>query len=147
MEINKELIKNKFKEFNKKFFNGNLPIPKNFAVKQYNLVAGQIIVNKKTKKPTVTIIISNCFDYNETTLNEVILHEMIHYYLFIKGDKGAFSHKKSFKNECERFKNEFGIEIHTTAKHIKLYDKYKIKKSNIEKTLYWIVKPFKMLFD
>ena len=47
-------------------------MPKNFAVKQYNLVAGQIIVNKKTKKPTVTIIISNCFDYKETTLNEVI---------------------------------------------------------------------------
>ena len=132
MEISKELIKNKFKEFNTKYFNGELPMPKNFAIKQYNLVAGQIRVNRKTKKPSVTIIISNCFDYDETTLNEVIIHEMIHYYLFVKGDK---------------IKNEFGIEIHTTAKHIKLYDKYKIKQSNIEKTLYWIVKPFKMLFD
>lgn len=147
MEITKELIKERFKTLNKTIFNGKLPLPHKFAVKQFNLVAGQIQINNNGKNPIVTILISNCFDYNDTTLNEVIIHEMIHYYLFTKGDKNAFKHKTSFTNICKKIKNEFGFEIHTNAKHIPLYDKYKPKKSNIESILYWILKPIISIYN
>ena len=147
MDFTKDDIKEKFKLFNKLYFNGELRMPSKFTIQKMNLAAGRIEVNTKAKKPYVTIIISNCFDYNENTLDEVIIHEMIHYYLYTKGSKGAFKHGNEFLEQCDRLFRDFGLNIYAYASHIKLYDKYKPKKSNIEKIIYWIFKPFRFVLD
>ena len=147
MDFTKDDIKEKFKLFNKLYFNGELRMPSKFTIQKMNLAAGRIEVNAKAKKPYVTIIISNCFDYNENTLDEVIIHEMLHYYLFVKGSKNAFKHKKEFVEQCDRLLRDFGLHIHTNAKHIKIYDVYKPKRTKIEKFISLFVKPFMKIFS
>lgn len=144
MDFTKDDIKEKFKLFNKLYFNGELRMPSGFTIQKMNLAAGMISISKKAH---VTITISKCFDYNEETLNEVLIHEMIHYYLFVKGSKNAFKHKKEFVEQCDRLLRDFGLHIHTNAKHIKIYDVYKPKRTKIEKFISLFVKPFIKIFS
>lgn len=144
MDFTKEDLKAKFKAFNKMYFNSELRMPSGFTIQKMNLAAGIISISKKAH---VTITISKCFDYNEETLNEVLIHEMIHYYLFVKGSKNAFKHKKEFVEQCDRLLRDFGLHIHTNAKHIKIYDVYKPKRTKIEKFISLFVKPFMKFFS
>ncbi len=147
MEISKELIKRKFNLFNNKCFHSQLPMPNSFSVKSYRQVAGQCIINTNGKKPRVSIIISRCFDFDEEALDETIIHEMIHYYLFLQGNKRWMKHGKAFKDECKRIKMLYGITIHRNAYHINLNEKYKPKMTVIDKLLSFMLKPFILLLN
>ncbi len=121
MEVTEEVVKDRFQFFNHELFGGALRMPQ-FSVKHYTFVAGQI----RAKEPRATIIISSCFDFDTDSLDEVIIHEMIHYWLWRQGDKGAFRHGSSFRLECRRIKDSYGLAIHATGRHIRLKTQYPI---------------------
>ena len=60
--------------------------------------AAAIIYHKKwTGGNTATIYFNSRIDWNETTIRRVLIHELIHYYLFVvTGRRFFFSHGLSF---------------------------------------------------
>ena len=90
MKINKALIKEKFNEYNKLYFNSELPkceIKIKSAYRYYGLF--ECKYHEKYKKATFkTITISDLYDYTDENLKNILVHEMIHYFLIEKKKSG-----------------------------------------------------------
>lgn len=150
MEITEPLMKERFRALNQEIFDGQLRMPTKMSVRKMTLAAGQTNYNKKRMRTTITI--SSCFDFTPATLDEVMIHEMIHLAHALQGHRT--SHGWRFKAECRRIYKEHDIVIHRIAKHIPLKEQYKnIKKIKIplyEKVIYYLLYPlriFHFFFD
>ena len=81
MEITVDIVREKFKEYNKKFFNNELIMPEIRLLKSY-LTCGYFSCKKiigKRRLRGQRLEISCYYDWNENDLKNVIIHEMIHY--------------------------------------------------------------------
>lgn len=87
--LKKEFKLNKlYQELNEKYFKGvlgevkfeSVPDPCTFIP----AVAAIYKYKKRTGKKTATIKFNSRVDWNEQDIRRVLLHEMIHYYIFIK---------------------------------------------------------------
>ena len=114
MEITKELLKQKFEEYNKLYFNNELPM----CTFSYNFMKdafGRYTIQTRYKEGKVGHIrISKSIDLDEDMLRELLVHEMIHHYVhFIDGVSfdGFFSHGRHFVRQVNRLKKQFGLEI------------------------------------
>lgn len=145
MDVTKKLVTERYKALNKKIFKGELPMPSKISVGRQTLAAGQFWSSKGNKDSRTEIVISNCFDYTEETLDETIAHEMVHFLIYLGGKKDSSAHGKLFKAECKRIHDEFGITIHKNAKHIKLLDDKKQKIPRTERIIYWVFWPLNYL--
>ena len=120
-EITSKLIREKFCEYNRLYFDDVLKLPA-FKMNVWNNgIIGKFKnkrdENKKPIKPEIWI--SKYALFTEDTLREVILHEMIHYYIiFVEGYDGLFPHGWRFRRMCKKFYKKYGIKIHRNAKHI-----------------------------
>lgn len=112
MKITKEDIKIRFKEYNKLYFDNILPIPKFSTFIGRNSV-GLCRFNKE-KRYLNKISIARNVDWCEDIFKNVILHEMIHYFLGLTYGKCYGNHKNKFKNEMLRFKNDYNIIINVS---------------------------------
>ena len=117
MKITKELIKERFDEYNQIYFSGVLGkcrfylLPKNQSILgKYN---GQ---EDKNGKPNDRIGIGTSVIWNEDLFKRVLIHEMVHMYN-TRIDKcrldGVLGHGRRFRREARRLKEEFGIDINT----------------------------------
>lgn len=123
MKITKEYIKTKFKEYNEMYFEKKLPIPSFSTFIGINNV-GICFFNPNNQKQNKISIARNV-NWNEENLKNVILHEMIHYYLGITEGKCDSKHKKSFNKMILFFKEKYNIVILKTYPHIEYTGKYK----------------------
>lgn len=136
MEITEPLLKERFRALNQEIFDGQLRMPTKMSVRKMTLAAGQANYNKKRMRTTITI--SSCFDFTPATLDEVMIHEMIHLAHALQGHR--MSHGWRFKAECRRIYKEHGIVIRVRAKHIPLKEQYKnIKIPLYEKVIYYLL--------
>lgn len=112
MKITKELIEEKYNEYNKAYFNNELPKVK-FTLNNGIDYAGMFTFrkNKEGKVVANTLSLSRYCDFDENTLKEVILHEMIHVCLSYKGSKTHTKHGKDFVQMCEEFEKKYNIHI------------------------------------
>ena len=114
--ITKEDIRTRFKEYNRIYFDGQLKHCKFSVQKQFSLGT---YTSKKEKGGTITghIWIANDVDWTEETLQEVIIHEMIHHYVktIDKQFSGLFGHGFPFLRQCRRLKRDYGLTIHVTS--------------------------------
>ena len=114
--ITKENIRTRFKEYNRLYFEGQLKHCKFTVQKQFPLGT---YTCKKEKDGTITghIWIANDVDWTEETLQEVIIHEMIHHYVktIDKHFSGLFGHGFPFLRQCRRLKRDYGLTIHVTS--------------------------------
>lgn len=103
-----------FWDLNKRFFDRELSTPSFHVTHKKNLV-GRIICRKNSysKKPkyVCTISISDYYAYPEIEFESIMLHEMIHYYLYVKGIDTDYSHGKAFLEMAERFNKEGGMNV------------------------------------
>ena len=88
------------------------------------------------------------------TLDEVIIHEMIHCRLWPRGERGALRHGRAFHRECRRIHDEYGITVHDIAPRMDLLDRYRRKVPLYERIAYYVlwplncaVKPFRYLYN
>ena len=115
MRINKALIKEKFNEYNKLYFNSELPkceIRIKSAYRYYGLFKCKF--DEKYKKVTCkSITISDLYDYTEETLASILIHEMIHYYLVQKRKlfKDSFNHGPEFQKMVKEFNEKYNLNI------------------------------------
>ena len=117
MKITKELIKERFDEYNQIYFSGVLG-----KCRFYLLPKSQSILGKyngqedKNGKPIDRIGIGTAVIWNEELFKRVLIHEMVHMYN-TRIDKcrldGVLGHGRRFRREARRLKKEFGIDINT----------------------------------
>ena len=92
IEISKEFVKEKFKEYNDLYFNGELKMPK-ITLIDGTKYAGQFVYKKgglyakpqdKDKLRYTEIQIAENIIWTEKSFRSVLVHEMIHYYIQAK---------------------------------------------------------------
>lgn len=113
MEITTEYLTEIFREYNKLYFNGELPLPQFRLLKSYRTLgffSCKKIIGRRRLKGT-TIEISCRFDWDESVLRDVMVHEMIHYYLAFKHIDNQITHGEAFMQMSEDFNKRFGLNI------------------------------------
>jgi len=102
-----------FSECNKKYFNRELPMPKFGLINKTSILArfeffkekeGEKIKHKK-------ILFSDCFDFENSVFENLMVHEMIHYYLAWNGIKNPTEHNKEFMDIANKLNAEYGLNI------------------------------------
>lgn len=117
MIATESFVKETFDRFNDLYFEGKLPpVPivlvkaRSFLGKlEYMKIKG--LFGLVTKKWDFRMKISRSFDLDQATLEDVILHEMIHYYIDIKGIRDTSAHGKVFRSMMNDFNSRFGRHI------------------------------------
>lgn len=127
MIATKSIVASKFRRFNREYFNNMLPTPI-FKVRKSKDVIGlhRMVSYKYTLEKEHYIIISSYYDMQENVLEDVILHEMIHYFIAIRDLKDTEMHGVIFQhymNEINKNGRNIGIMVKLTEDNSKLNDK------------------------
>ena len=113
MEITKELLKEKFEEYNKLYFDNKLEMC-TFNYSYFRMFGRYTQVTTAKGKVVGKIWVSKSVDWNEDMLKQIMVHEMIHHYVHtidkVKLD-GLFQHGKHFVRQIKRIKKKFGYEV------------------------------------
>ena len=113
MEATLKYIEKKFREYNKEYFNNELP-PLIFELMKSYKLCGQFSYRKmdnKGRMKSPKIEISCYYDWNEEDLKNVLVHEMIHYYLAYKHIDEKLTHGDDFKKTAEQFNKKYNLNI------------------------------------
>lgn len=112
MNLSKKYIKKNFDEYNSLYFNGILPSPI-FSIENTYDYIGIFTYYKTTKKrkESYSISFSNYIDLNEEQFKNVLIHEMIHYYLVYTKIDLSFKHNANFKSIMNRLNSKYNLNI------------------------------------
>lgn len=127
MVISEHNIIYKFHEYNDLYFNGTLPFPQ-LKVRHSYRTLGYFYcdIDEYGRISNETIEISDSYNYTEEQLRDVLVHEMIHYYLLYIGLDKKCTHGKQFKKMCKEFNEKYGMHL---SKRIDISN-YNIKEGN-----------------
>ena len=127
MEINRDCIFTFFHLYNFDYFGNKLPAP-NFKVRHSYRTLGffSCEYDEDGYMFNQTIEISDSYDYTESQLRDILVHEMIHYYLAYNGIDTECSHGKEFNKIADKFNRTYGMNITSTID----LTPYSIKKGN-----------------
>lgn len=106
-----------FKECNKLYFNSSLPMPEFGTINKLNTLAKFVYnKNKKGKYPIKwqSIKFSDCYDYTEEDFIDIMVHEMIHYYIALNGIKDNKDHGKNFMKIANELNEKYNLNIAQT---------------------------------
>lgn len=113
MEITIEIIRQKFREYNHQYFNRELPMPQIQLLKTYRTCGyfscRKIIGRRRLKGQRLEI--SCYYDWQEDALRDVIIHEMIHYYLAFKHIDNNLTHGEEFMKMARQMNSEYGMNV------------------------------------
>lgn len=110
-----------FNRFNRQIFNNEL-LPVKFIYVNARTFVGQFChpVNSRLPKEKLagrcTIKISRLFKLSESQLEDIIIHEMIHYYIWIKGIRQISPHDEVFLTMMNRINRTFNRNITVSQK-------------------------------
>lgn len=133
--LNKTSLKELYKSCNHKFFNDELPkTGLSFRIDHsIHNVAGCYFSTKNDKINTI-IYFSDMYEWNEDNLEDIMLHEMVHIFLYCKHKKADNKHGKRFKEVCWKIFTKFGIIIPIDGSFLSLTDEGLQQKSAKKKT-------------
>ena len=101
-----------FYEYNTKYFGGVLPDPQLEIIHSYrNLGYFSCSLDCDGSVYNERIQISDNYDYTENQLRDIMMHEMIHYYLIHYRIDMKCSHGRHFKNKASEFNSLYGMNI------------------------------------
>ena len=141
MKLTKELLKERFAEYNKAYFNGELgPCKFGFLYKSDGLYGKFCAQENRSGKLIGRIMLGTSIEWNEERLRSVLVHEMIHMYVrIVEGCwfDGLLGHGRRFRRHRRRLKRDYGlqIDIHGNYEHI---DK-KLDPKRWERVLLWLI--------
>ena len=113
MEITTEIITPKFKEYDRLYFNRELPMPRIQLLKSFRIL-GYFSCNKiidRRRPKGLCLEISCYYDWEEDALRDVIVHEMIHYYLAFKHIDNYLTHGEEFLKMAEELNSKYGLNV------------------------------------
>lgn len=116
-----------FENCNMKYFDGELPLP-SFGLLHSFTTCGYFRYNKggwfDKNLYNPTILITDYYDFTSTQFEELMCHEMIHYYLAYTGKDRNCRHGKEFNNMAGIFELNYNINI-TSKVDITQYNRRK----------------------
>lgn len=106
MQITGSWMEERFSLFNKQFFGGKLPLPR-LCVSYARTRLGTMSYKcrREQGRPVFcdyTIRLSNYYDMPEKELEDVLLHEMIHYHIALNKIRDTSAHGVMFRKTMER---------------------------------------------
>ncbi len=103
-----------FIECNKKYFNSSLPRPE-YDIMHKNKILAEFRYNpnKKAKHPIKwqKIVMSDLFDLPEGLFRDIVIHEMIHYYIAWNGIKDNKTHGREFMKMDNELHEKYGLNV------------------------------------
>lgn len=114
MIANWDTMPEMFNECNKKYFNGSLPSPKYGLMNKLNVLARfEYNKNKKGKNPIKwqEIKFSDCYDFPENSFRDLMVHELIHYYIAWNGIKDNKEHGKEFMRIANELNTKYNLNV------------------------------------
>ena len=112
-----EFVKEAFGKFNAEIFGGVLPVP-HFQLSRARSFLGKLrykvtprALGRKPVYSDYTLIISTLYDLPQTELEDVVIHEMIHYLLMIRGIEDSSAHGPQFRSYMNAINERFGRNI------------------------------------
>lgn len=118
MKATLEFLENRFERFNRDIFNGQLPRP-SMHISPARSFMGQFKAERHTsllrKSETYHLTLSNRYDLEERTLEDVVIHEMIHFLIHYRRIKDLTSHGPQFRKLMNEVNLRFGR--HITVSH------------------------------
>lgn len=114
MEID---LKRHYIDFNKKYFEGKLPLPSKISMSKRLTRATGITKytiqrdTRKTNPESLQIMISDLYQMSEEQIIEVLLHEMIHVWVAFVENLPEYGHGTIFLNKLKEVSAKSGIEI------------------------------------
>ena len=106
-----------FWECNRLYFDHSLPTPKFGLMKKLNRLARfEYFKNNKGKAPIKrqTILFSEYYDFDEETFRNLMVHEMIHYYLAWNRINTKKDHGKEFMEIAQDLNVKYGLNVTKT---------------------------------
>lgn len=106
-------MKDVFRECNKKYFNNSLPLPKFDIMHRYVDLAYFIYQKEKDNKRMKhkKIYFTDYYDFDDEMIVNLMVHEMIHYYLAYNKIDPKCKHGKEFNEMAEKLNKEYGLNI------------------------------------
>ena len=121
-----------FWECNQQYFGHRLRTPKFGLMHSYRYLGrfehrwGE--KNKPVKKRYMAILMSDYFDFDEETFRNIMVHEMIHYYLYLNNPRDCsvfrrflrffsfkdYSHGPEFMAMAQKLNEQYGLNITVT---------------------------------
>lgn len=126
-----------FRDYNNCYFGGVLPMPE-FEITDSFKFFGYFhsnIYNNTTVNPLIQI--SGNWEYSESQFRDILVHEMIHYYLAYTGRDIVGSHGTEFMSMAYRLNHDYGLNITETIN----YDEY-TRREGTSKLRYWLSQLF-----
>lgn len=111
-------MKKSFEQFNKDYFRNTLPTPA-FSLSRGHYRQGcfcykTVMKNGVMERRDYKISISTFYEMSERQACNILLHEMIHYYILYHGLKDDQPHGRVFHFMADALNNKFGWNITTT---------------------------------
>jgi len=110
-----------FVEYNKKYFDSYLILPKMSTF--IGETSMGLFTAREGRYTKYGISIARNFNLTKEELRDLLIHEMIHQYLYMKSRKA--SHGKAFKNMMDELNRKYGLDVRINSKH--LFRKYRNK--------------------
>lgn len=122
MKVTIPYIQQKFDEFNRLMFGGQLPrIP--IELKDVKTYIGECVSHKKRlpdgriQQFDFRLRFNTRYDLSEAVLEDTIIHEMIHYYIGYRQLKDSSSHGPVFKRIMQDINTKYGRHLTISHKH------------------------------
>ena len=115
MKADLVFLENRFDIFNRKIFSGVLPRPL-MHISSARSFMGQFKVERKGSPlrkvvETYHLTLSDRYDLEESVLEDIVIHEMIHYFIHFKRIKDSSSHGYQFRKMMLDINRAFGRSI------------------------------------
>ena len=120
MIVTKEIFREYFRKYNELYFDGILKMPSILFMSGHNGQVGKFRHQKKDGKVVnPKIYINKSIRWTEEDIIDVMIHEMIHYYVvFVLDYDGIFSHGLRFRRKWKEITKR-GQCIHMRYNHLK----------------------------
>ena len=117
--MNQETLKALFTQFNREYFNGELPEPRLLLSRSRTRLGSMAYKRKRSwgrvRNSDYTIRISTYYDCGEREWQNVLLHEMIHLYIASKRLRDTSSHGKLFRQYMDHLNSNYGWNIRVST--------------------------------
>ena len=114
-ELTVDYLRQAFEHYNNLIFEGKLPLPK-LKWSRAKTRLGQMAYKRKmswgrTKYYDFTISVSNYYNLTTEEIDDVLIHEMIHYSIAYTGLKDTSAHGVVFRGMMDKINRSFGRHI------------------------------------
>ena len=129
MTITKQSLTEMFKQYNKEYFNNELPKCRMTTTQAKSYYAVYVPSNKPI------IFVCRYVHWDEESLKITILHEMLHHYIIAVAKAKCYilPHGFIFNHYCRKFKKKHGIDLRTHKGPLPYFYKEKIPTTFFQK--------------